>query len=393
MQFAQRMDGITGSAIREIFALLARPGMISFAGGNPSPATFPAEDVAEITARLMAEAGGTVLQYGETAGWPALREQVLAFVQNKGVPASYEDLLILTGSTQGIELAAKIFLNPGDVVLCESPTFLGALQTFRTYKGVPVGVRSDDSGMCMDDLEEKLKATRAKLIYTIPTFQNPSGCTLPAARRARMVELAEKYGAVILEDDPYGDLRFAGEDQPKVRSFDPAGGTVIYLGSFSKIISPGLRVGFAVAAPEIRAKMIVAKQGIDTHTSNLSQAIVAEYMKAGKLPAHIRQCCEFYAAQLAAMAAAAEAHFPSSARFVRPLGGIFLWMTLPQGADVDALFARAVEHNVAFVPGKHFFPDLSGTNTLRLNYSMTDPATIEKGMQTLGGLVHELVGQ
>ena len=190
MQFAQRMDGITGSAIREIFALLARPGMISFAGGNPSPATFPAEDVAEITARLMAEAGGTVLQYGETAGWPALREQVLAFVQNKGVPASYEDLLILTGSTQGIELAAKIFLNPGDVVLCESPTFLGALQTFRTYKGVPVGVRSDEQGMCMDDLEEKLKATRAKLIYTIPTFQNPSGCTLPAARRARMVDLA-----------------------------------------------------------------------------------------------------------------------------------------------------------------------------------------------------------
>ena len=299
-------------------------------------------------------------------------------------------MLILTGSSQGIELSAKIFLNDGDTVLTETPTFLGALQTFRTYRGVPVGVASDENGMVLEDLERKLAQTGAKLIYTIPTFQNPSGRTLPAERRERMVEIAKKYGAIILEDDPYCDLRYEGVDPPKIKSFDTDGDTVVYLGSFSKIISPGLRVGYAIGSPAILAKMIVAKQGADTHTSNLSQAIVAEYMKADKLKGHIAQCCAFYSVQRDAMVEAAKKYFPASARFERPQGGIFLWTALPEGSDVDALFRAAVEHNVAFVPGKHFYPDLSGTNTLRLNYSMTDPETIETGMKTLGELIAQM---
>ena len=212
VSFSHRMEKVTGSAIREIFALLARPGMISFAGGNPNPKTFPCEDVAAITAELMETCGGAVLQYGGTAGLPALQESVCAYAERKGIRAAPEDVVILSGSSQGIDLVAKILLNEGDAVLTEAPTFLGALQTFRTYGAEPAGVAMDDDGMVMEDLEQKLQSTGAKLIYTIPSFQNPTGRTLPLARRKRMVELAKRYGALILEDDPYGDLRYAGQD-------------------------------------------------------------------------------------------------------------------------------------------------------------------------------------
>ncbi|MGI6151312.1 MAG: PLP-dependent aminotransferase family protein [Christensenellales bacterium] len=384
--FSVRMDKVTGSAIREIFALLARPGMISFAGGNPNPETFPSEDVAAITAELMATAGSRVLQYGGTAGMSSLCESVCALVGRKGISAKPEDVVILTGSSQGIDLIAKIFLNEGDAILTEAPTFLGALQTFRTYGAEPVGVAVDEEGMVMEDLEEKLKATRAKVIYTIPTFQNPTGRTMPLQRRQKMLELAKQYGAIILEDDPYGDLRYSGTPVPPIRSLDESGETVVYLGSFSKIISPGLRVGFAIGDSRILRKLIIAKQGADVHTSNLSQAIVDQIIRSGKLWPHIEACCAFYARQRDAMVNAIQTHLPKRVRYTVPDGGIFIWASLDEGENALELFQKSVEANVAFVPGEHFFPDLSGKNTFRLNFSMCSPDTIEEGMQRLGRL-------
>lgn len=384
--FAARMDKVTGSAIREIFALLARPGMISFAGGNPNPETFPGEEVAGITAELMASSAKTVLQYGGTAGLPSLAESVCELAARKGIFATPSDVIILTGSSQGIDLMAKVFLNEGDAILTEAPTFLGALQTFRTYGAEPIGVLMDESGMVMEDLEEKLRSTRAKVIYTIPNFQNPTGRTLPPDRRKKMLELAQRYGAIILEDDPYGDLRYSGSPVAPIRTLDDSGETVVYLGSFSKIISPGLRVGFAIGDGKILQKLTVAKQGVDVHTSNLSQAIVDAFIRSGKLWPHIDECCAFYARQRDAMVSAIERYLGGRIRYTRPDGGIFIWASLDEGENALELFQKAVEANVAFVPGTHFFPDLSGRNTFRLNFSMCSPETIEEGIRRLAAL-------
>lgn len=387
LSFSDRMEKVTGSAIREIFALLARPGMISFAGGNPNPNTFPSREVAAITQELMEASGGSILQYGGTAGLPALCESVCELAGRKGIKASPENVIILAGSSQGIDLTAKIFLNEGDVILTEAPTFLGALQTFRTYRTEPIGVCMDQHGMVMEDLEEKLRFTRAKVIYTIPNFQNPTGRTLPLDRRKKMVELASRYSAVILEDDPYGDLRYSGTPEPPIYTLDESGDTVLYLGSFSKIISPGLRVGFAIGHPAILRKMTIAKQGVDVHTSNLSQAIVDAFIRSGRLWPHIEACCAFYKKQRDAMVGAIERYLRGKIRYTRPDGGIFIWAGLKEGEDAQDLFERAVEANVAFVPGTHFFPDLSGKNTFRLNFSMCSPEAIEEGVRRLGELV------
>ncbi len=385
--FSDRMEKVTGSAIREIFSLLARPGMISFAGGNPNPETFPSKDVAEITAGLMESAGDRVLQYGATPGTASLRESVCEMVGRKGISASPDDVLILTGSTQGMDLVTKTFLNDGDVILTEGPTFLGALQTFRTYRVEPIGVAVDDDGMVMEDLEEKLIATKAKVIYTIPTFQNPTGRTLPLERRKRMLELAKKYGALIMEDDPYSDLRYSGAPVPTIRSLDDLGDTVIYLGSFSKVISPGLRVGFAIADGKIVRKLIIAKQGTDLHTSNLSQAIVDKYIRLGKLYPHIEECRSFYVRQRDAMLDAIKKYLPKNLRYTQPDGGIFIWASMAEGEQAIELFKKSVEACVAFVPGEYFYPDLSGKNTFRLNFSMCSPETIDEGIKRLGQLM------
>jgi len=389
ISFSSRMDAITGSAIREIFKYLATPGMISLAGGNPSPDTFPSADVAEITASLMSRAGGAVLQYGATDGYLPLRESVLEFVKGKGIEASLENVLILSGSSQGLELATKCLLNDGDVILTEGPTFLGALQTFRTYRAEPVVVKMDEFGMDMEDLEAKIRATHAKVIYTIPTFQNPTGRTMPAERRARMLELAEKYNVMILEDDPYGDLRYSGEPQPTIKSMDK-NGHVIYLGSFSKTFSPGLRVGYAVGDAGILRKMTIGKQGADCHTSNLSQAIIDEYMRAGKFLPHIQECCDYYAVKRDAMVEAIKKYFPASARYTIPEGGLFMWVALDEDKKAMDLFQKAIDQKVAFVPGVHFYPGLDVHNDLRLNFSMVSVDMIDEGVKRLGALIAEL---
>lgn len=275
-KFAERLNGISGSAIRQIFTLLADPKIISFAGGNPSPESFPAETLAGLSARILRDEGKTILQYGGTIGLPALIEAVAARLRGIGIRAKTEEIIITSGSSQGIDLTAKTFINPGDRVLVESPTFLGALQTFLIYQADLKSVATDDYGLVPGDLEEKIKAHKPKFLYTIPTFQNPAGITMIKSRRREVLDICEKAGIIILEDDPYRDLRYTGEALPPIKKYD-ASGNVIYLFSFSKIISPGLRVGAAVADKEIIGKFNICKQGADVHTANLSQALALAY--------------------------------------------------------------------------------------------------------------------
>lgn len=383
--FAERFHGVEGSAIRAIFSLLGDPEIISFAGGNPSPKTFPADKLAGYAARLIREQGDSVLQYGGTLGTADLLGQVQKLFEAEGLSPKKEELIILSGSSQGIDLLTKTLINPGDRIIVESPTFLGAIQTFKMYQADLIEAEMDEHGLVIADLEEKIAKYQPKFIYTIPTFQNPTGRTLPAERRKQIARLAEKYGVIILEDDPYAALRYAGEAQPSIKSFDRAN-RVVKLMSFSKTISPGLRVGAAYAPAEIIAKFNLGKQGQDVHTSNLTQGLVCEYIKEGAYFGGIAANCAYYAGKLDAMYAAAQRYFPQGTKLVRPEGGMFLWAELPEGISATALFEEAVRRKVAYVPGTHFYAQGGHDNTLRLNFTMADEAQIEKGMQLLGEL-------
>lgn len=385
MEFAQRLDHVTGSAIRAIFALLGQPGMISFAGGNPSPESFPKEEIAAIAEQLIRERGSSILQYGGTPGIGSLKETVIGMLLERGISAQPEEVIITSGATQGIGLAAKTLLNPGDVILTESPTFIGALQTFLMFEADIKGVEMDDEGMVMDDLERKLKQYHPKFVYTIPTFQNPTGRTMSLERRKKMAELCAQSGTLILEDDPYCDLRYSGEPVAPIKSFAPKDG-VIYLLSFSKIISPGLRVGAAVADPQIIAKFNIAKQGEDLHTANLSQEIVNAYMRSGKVSTHIASIREQYRSKRDAMIAKLET-FPQGVRYTKTDGGLFIWVSLPESMNATEMFKQCVDAGVAYVPGVHFFPEGGHDNTLRLNFSMASFEQIDKGMDKLKSVI------
>lgn len=383
--FAERFDGVEGSAIRAIFSLLGDPEIISFAGGNPSPKTFPADKLAGYAEKLIREQGDSVLQYGGTLGTADLLGQVQKLFEAEGLSPKKEELIILSGSSQGIDLLTKTLINPGDRIIVESPTFLGAIQTFKMYQADLIEAEMDEHGLIMEKLEKQIVQYQPKFIYTIPTFQNPTGRTLPAERRKQLAALAEKYGVIVLEDDPYAALRYAGEQQPSIKSFDRAN-QVVKLMSFSKTISPGLRVGAAYAPAEIIAKFNLGKQGQDVHTSNLTQQMVCEYIREGAYFDGIAANCAYYAGKLDAMYAAAEKYFPKGTKLVKPEGGMFLWAELPEGIDATALFEEAVGRKVAYVPGTHFYAQGGHDNTLRLNYTMADEAEIEKGMQLLGEL-------
>ena len=387
MEFAKRLDNVTGSAIRAIFALLGQPGMISFAGGNPAPESFPAEDIAQIAAELIRDNGCCILQYGGTPGIAKLKETVLQMAAQRGIKAGPEEVIITSGSTQGIGLAAKTLCNPGDVILTESPTFLGALQTFLTYEADVVGVDMDEDGMIVDALEEKILKYRPRFVYTIPTFQNPSGRTMPESRRKKLLDICAKHDVLVLEDDPYCDLRYSGEPVPPIKSFDESG-HVIYLLSFSKIISPGLRVGAAIADKRIIEKYNICKQGEDLHTANLSQEIVEAYMKSGKVEAHIESICADYREKRDAMLSKLAA-FPKGVSYTKPDGGLFIWANLPEGVNALDVFKQSVDAGVAFVPGTHFYPEGGHENTFRLNFSMATLEQIDKGMDILKNVIEK----
>lgn len=387
--FARHMRPINGSAIREIFKLLARPGMISFAGGNPSNTALEPDVIAELAREVLAQYGTTLLQYGATDGFGPFRESAAQFLRGDGVKCDAAQILPVQGGSQAFDLLLKALIDPGDVVLCESPTFLGAIQAMREYNAKLIDMPTDENGVIVEAAEELIRRHHPKLMYVIPTFQNPTGITLSLERRKALAALASKYGVVIAEDDPYRDLRFSGQALPPIQSFDEEG-WVVYMSSFSKYISPGMRLGAAVVTnPLLLRKMVIGKQSADVHSPLLNQAIVDAYLRKGLMPAHLERICGDYRLQLNAMLKGFE-RFPAGTRHTVPEGGLFVWAELPEGMDGLKAFDAAVEAGVAFVPGTHFYPDGGHLNTLRMNFSMCDIPTIEAGMARLGSVLEKL---
>lgn len=384
LSFARRFDHVSGSAIREIFKVIAQPGMISFAGGNPSLSALPDEQVAALAQEALSASGKALLQYGATEGYPPFVESLRGYLREHlglDVPA----VLPVTGSTQAMDLLCKALINPGDRIVVENPSFLGNLQCMKLYEAELVPVRSDGDGLDPDHLEQLFREVHPKMLYTIPTFQNPTGRTLSLERRKRVAELANQYGVVVAEDDPYRDLRYRGTDLPPIKTFDKEG-WVVFLGSFSKVISPGLRVGYLAGDAGIVRKCTIGKQSSDVHTANLNQAIVDLYLRKNLLPDHIRRISSDYALQCDRMLSHLAA-FPDGVSYTKPEGGLFLWAELPEGVSAVELLKKAIEKKVAFVPGTHFFADGGHENTLRLNFSASTPAQIDQGMDTLRSLI------
>lgn len=380
------------SAIREIFKSLGKPGCISFAAGNPSPESFPIPQIKEIAGDILANDPITALQYGVTEGYAPLRDLVkqrLKRVYNIGTPD--DETIIVTGGQQGIELTCKVMCNEGDVVISENPSFIGALNSFRSLGAKLVGVPLKDDGMDIAALENALKSNpKTKLIYTIPSFQNPAGITSTLENRKAVYELARKYDVLIIEDNPYGDLRFAGEDVPTYKSFD-TDGRVVYCGSFSKILSAGIRVGTLTANKELVSKIVVAKQVEDVHTNVFFQMVCAKYMSEYDLEGHIEKIRKLYMHKAGLMIAALEKYMPADVKFTRPDGGIFLWCSLPEGYSLDEFVKRCSDKNVFVVPGTAFLPDESEvTRSFRLNYSMPSDEEIDRGIKLLAEVVQQM---
>lgn len=384
IRFASRFDKVTGSAIREIFKVIAQPGMISFAGGNPSLDALPDRQVSELASYVLEKDGKAILQYGATEGYRPFLESLKTYVE-KQLGTEIPAVLPVTGSTQAMDLLCKAMIDPGDTVLVENPSFLGNLQCLKLYQANLVSVESDEQGLLPDDLEKKINQYHPKMLYTIPTFQNPTGKSLPEERRKAVAELANRYGMLVAEDDPYRDLRYEGQACHSIKYFD-RNGWVMFLGSFSKIISPGLRVGYIAGDATVIRKCTVGKQSTDVHTSNLNQAIVDQYLRRDLLPAHIRNICSGYGAKMKQMLGCLES-FPSGVRFTHPQGGLFIWAELPEKIDAVKMLSAAVDRKVAYVPGTYFCVDGGHLNTIRLNFSNSTPEQIEKGMNTLKEIV------
>jgi 2-aminoadipate transaminase len=383
--FSARARALQSSAIREILKIAERPEVISFAGGLPAAATFPLEAMRAAFDQVLAMRGREALQYSSTEGYAPLREWIAARVGTPQAPVSADDVLIVSGSQQGLDLLAKVLVDPGDRVLVETPTYLGALQSFSLFGPQFVPVASDADGLLPEALDESMRG--AKFVYCLPNFQNPTGRLLPEARRRALAERARALDLLILEDDPYGALSYEGDTPAAIRSFAPE--RTVYMGSFSKVLAPGLRLGYVIAPPALRAKLVQAKQATDLHTATLSQQAVYEVVKDGFLDAHIPTIRTLYREQCEAMLAALSHHMPDSVRWNQPRGGMFLWVDLPSGMDATVLLARAVEERVAFVPGAPFFAADPVAESLRLAFVTVPPPRIEEGVERLARVIRE----
>lgn len=391
LRFAARMNDLRTSDIREILKITQQPDVISFAGGLPASELLPAAEMALLARDVLSEDGATALQYAPTEGMLPLRE-IIARRLEKSIVAvcGPDDVLIVSGSQQALDLTGKVFLDEGDAVLCEGPTYLGAINAFRAYRPRFEEVPTDDDGMVPSELEWRLGSLdRVKLIYVVPDFQNPSGRRWSVARRRRLAEIAARFGVPVIEDAPYAELCYDGEPLPSVASMDEAG-LVVYLGTFSKILSPGLRLGWVAADGEILQRYVLVKQGADLHTSSLVQLLAARFMLDHDIDAHIARLREVYRARRDAMIAALEEHFPPDVSFTRPAGGLFLWVELPEGADARALLESSLEEKVAFVPGGAFFANGGHENTLRLNFSAMPEERIAEGIKRLGRVLESV---
>jgi 2-aminoadipate transaminase len=383
--FADRTSRMKASDIRELLKLTARPEVISLAGGLPAPELFPIDEYRRAFEWVLETNGSAALQYGPSEGFRPLRELLAERMTRLGIPASADEVLITNGSQQGLDLVGKIFLNPGDAVCMENPSYMGAIQAFDSYQAEYVIVPMDDDGMHSEELDAILRRHPVKFIYALPNFQNPSGRTMSTARREILVETARRHGVPIVEDDPYGELRFEGEQRPSLRSMWPEG--VVYLGTFSKILAPGFRLGWLVAPPELYDEIVFGKQPSDLHTSTGTQMATYEVCRSegGQfLDQHIEKIRDVYRERRDVMIRALEEHFPEGCRWTRAQGGLFVWAEVPPSIDTRELLAEALEENVAFVPGQSFHPDRGGHNTMRLNFSNVTPDRIEEGIARLG---------
>ena len=388
---SNRMSSLRGSAIREIFKYAADPAVISLAGGNPNPELFPSEALSDIAAEILRDQPVTALQYGITEGYTPLREAIrerLARVEHIGT--ENDDIIVVSGGQQGIELATKCLVNEGDTVIVELPSFIGATNAFRSYGAHLVGVPVQNDGMDLDALERAIAVNKnVRFIYTIPTFQNPMGVTMSVEKRKALYEIARKNNILILEDNPYGELTFDGTKMPTIKSMDTEG-IVLYSGSFSKILAPGLRLGFMCAPRAITQKMVIAKQVSDVHTPMLPQLLATEYMKRYDLDALILKMRENYAHKCKTMLDAMAEYFPADISYTRPGGGLFIWCDLGHGLDTFALSKKAIEQKVVYVPGNTFMVDMDvPTSTLRLNYSTMSDEKIVEGIRRLGVVFSE----
>jgi 2-aminoadipate transaminase len=380
------------SAIRAMSKLITRPGIISFAPGYPASDTFPAAEIAEIAARILQDESGAGLQYGLTRGFPPLIEQVAGLMKERGVEAAAEQVLLTSGSQQGLDLLGRVLIDPGDVVLFELPSYIGAIAAFRNYRAELRGILQDQGGVVLERLEEGIRAVRAegkklKAFYLIPNFQNPSGVSLAAERRARVLELAERFDFLLIEDDPYGEIYFdAGRRPPPPLSASGAA-RVIYLSTFSKLLAPALRTAFIVADPELLRRVELAKEATDLCSSGLDQRIVHHYLGSGGFASHCRGLRDFYRVRRDALLDALERYMPAGVRWTRPGGGLFSWVELPQGLDAAELIEPAVAAGVAYVVGQPFHVDGSGKETLRLAYGKEGEARIAEGVEKLAGVI------
>jgi 2-aminoadipate transaminase len=395
-RYAQRTQRMGSSVIRELLKLTEKPDIISFGGGLPAPDVFPVEEFSRACEKVLREVGAQALQYGATEGYMPLREMIARHTVRYGMPVNPDNIMVTSGSQQALDLLGKVFINPGDRILVEEPTYLGALQAWNAYGAEYVTVPTDEHGMITDALEEALR-TGPKFIYVLPNFQNPTGVTLSLERRHKLIDLADRYGVPIVEDDPYGQLRYEGEHLSSVVELDSRNrsncdpcyrGNVIYLSTFSKILAPGLRLAWVVAPPEVIRKLVQAKQGADLHTATLNQIIAYEVGHGGFIDQHIKLICKVYSERRDVMLGAMDACFPPGVEWTQPEGGLFLWGTMPVGIDAAEVLKSAIEEKVAFVPGFAFYPCGGGNNTMRLNFSNATPEYIREGINRLAKVLH-----
>ena len=382
---AKRMERMRPSTIREILKVTAQPEIISFAGGLPAPELFPVAEVKAAADAVLTKNGSQALQYSESEGFMPLREWIATEMGLRGCRAAADDVLVTNGSQQGLDLMGKLFLNPGDVVLTENPTYLAAIQAFQTYEAEFVPVPTDNDGLIPEALPALIKKHRPKFLYTIPNFQNPTGLTLSAPRREALARIAGEHGLTVLEDDPYGKLRYRGAEIPPVKHWDTSG-RVLYASTFSKTIAPGLRIGWMVLPTSLFNSMLILKQASDLHTSSFDQRVAQTFLTQNDQTVHLEKIRRAYGERYEVLDAALRAEMPPGFTWTKPQGGMFLWVTGPQTLDAMELLQRAIIQKVAFVPGRDFFPADGGGNFLRLNYSNSRPERIREGVRRLAGL-------
>lgn len=386
-RLAVRSMGMKASAIREILKVTQNPEILSLAGGLPAPEAFPVEIIRTLCNRVLDKDPVAALQYGPSEGHGPLREALVEYASRLGITTTLGEVLVFSGSQQVLDLLGKILLDPGDNVVVENPTYLGALQALGAYQPNYIPWPTDEEGAIPEALEEILSKHRVKLVYLVTNFQNPTGRTLGPERRRAIAEILDRFGVLMIEDDPYGRLRYEGPEIPAIKSLAP--NHVVYLSTFSKVLSPGFRLGWAIAPESIAQWLVIAKQGADLHTNAFSQAVATEFLVGGYMEDHLPAILDIYSSRLKAILDALDSNLSGLATWTRPQGGMFTWVTLPDGMDTETIYWKAIERKVAFVPGKYFFVDGTGGNTMRLNFSNTDEDRLRVAVRRLAEAIRE----